>query len=217
MKNWTPPHWITLLLSVFFGAAGPFALNAIVTGGMPHTSAQWASLAIGALVAGLAAIKGIYLTPPTPPSDGAALGIDKLPLSPPSLPPRNSVRETLHWPKQLRAGMWAAAVLAGAILVGGMAGGLTGCGWWAANSNTVVRDAGQIGSCVLAQLFSGASDAGTVVKACDGATFSDVEALIASLIDFYSKPGVSEPAPGMLVRLRVAHHEVKARIARGEK
>lgn len=102
---------------------------------------------------------------------------------PVSVPPLNSLPPTSL---RFRAPLLAACLAASLAF--------SGCAWWSANSKTVVTDLGKLGSCIAASLFGGATDAGAIVKACDGSTFADVEQVIASLIDYYQHPPTGSAA-----------------------
>jgi hypothetical protein len=69
-----------------------------------------------------------------------------------------------------------------------------GCSWFTANQPAVISDLGQIGSCVLAQLFRGVPDPLAIATVCLPATVADVEQVIASLIDFYDTPSAGGDA-----------------------
>jgi hypothetical protein len=64
MMNWKLPHWATVIGATFGGAALSIIKNEIATGEFPQTSAQWQSLAVAAVSAGVAAVFAMYITPP---------------------------------------------------------------------------------------------------------------------------------------------------------
>jgi len=183
IANFTLPHWLEVGASMFLGAAADAALNLVLTGGLPKTAAQWQALGVAALMAGLGAIRGINTSQPkAPPGDGPGGG-DKVSGDVPTTTSGRPVPPaSLRFRGRMRSGIWAAGFLLTMFAFGGST---EGCGWWSANSNTVVRDLGAIGECVLAQLFGGTSDPSVITKNCVGATMQDVADIITSLLDFY--------------------------------
>jgi len=61
------------------------------------------------------------------------------------------------------------------------------CAWWSSNSPQVVTDIGQVGSCVVAQLFQGVTDPTKIAAACVGSTIAEVESIITSVINYYDQ------------------------------
>ena len=66
----------------------------------------------------------------------------------------------------------------------------TGCAWFKANSSSVVTDLDQTATCVVAQLFQGITNPATITGSCVGATLAQVDAIITSIINYYSQPTV---------------------------
>jgi hypothetical protein len=82
----------------------------------------------------------------------------------------------------------------------GAAGTTAGCGWWKGNATTVSNDLLVLSECVISQVFKGVTDPVTIAAGCVGSAISDVEQILASLIDYYTGPqdGGAIGAEGML-------------------
>jgi len=179
-KGWTLPHWLVVVGSVFGGAALSTIKTTLQTGAFPSTAADWQALAVAAVGAGVAAVVGLYVTPP---------GKTAIKMIPP-----------------------AAALL---LFVGAGALPSSGCAWWKANSSTVTKDVGQIGSCILTDLFTGTDDPAKIVTDCDGAVFADVEQIIVSLL---SQNGSSvQLTPDGRARLQAVQAKTEAHLRAGDK
>jgi hypothetical protein len=130
-------------------------------------------------------------------------------------------------------------VLALGVAIGGTVTTQTGCNWWSSNNKQVVTDVGQVASCVIAEMFQGVTDPLKITGACAPATLSDVEQIIASIINFYDQPqeaGAAVAASGnhcgsgqapygvpgcvsdsLLASFKTLHSNIKASMAAGAK
>jgi hypothetical protein len=101
-----------------------------------------------------------------------------------------------HHPAELRIGMKRDV----AVLTESLGGSSAGCSWLKGNSTMVSNDLMVLSECVIAQVLRGVTDPVTIAAGCVGSAISDVEQILASLIDYYTGPqdGGAIGADGML-------------------
>jgi hypothetical protein len=102
------------------------------------------------------------------------------------------------------------------MLVLGLAVTVAGCSWWNnGGSKTVVSDIGQVGSCVLSQLFQGQTNPLSITAACAPATLADVDQIILSLINGLESEGGAGNA-ALIAQLQQAHAAAQSQMKQGK-
>ena len=93
------------------------------------------------------------------------------------------------------------------------------CSWFSSGgSGQVLSGVGDVSACIIGQALSGTTDPTQISQACSNAAISDIEKIVASLINYFANGADAGPANAqLLARLQSLHDAAKAKLASGAK